>query len=280
MGGKLYLLLSDAKRPYLRYCVRMRQWLISSAVWLLVSSPGFGQELDALPSAPPPGTIDLRAFRLDEHVDHPNDRQVYVPQAVSVLDAPEGQTLQIDINRIYPIPVTTQMGNGVMVERTVEFTSGRVIYPIHFRYGRIDVLAKLPLGPGLHPCIWLLRSDDTWPPEIDIAEVIGQTSARTHTVRTNFITGNFENANYEHDKDVPITTDFQIFSLIAEPGKLTWLIDGQIVRTAKVPPYYLGNHFDLVISGAVGEAWAGEFGSPDTLQQARIEIGRISVTPD
>jgi len=238
----------------------------------------FAQELDSDSPALP--SLDLRSLQISDHIDHPSDRQVYTPQNVSIEDTPDGQTLVIQINRVPAQPVTTVLGNKDIIERTVEFTSGRVIYPIQFTSGRIDVLAKLPLGAGLHPCIWLLRSDESWPPEIDIAEVIGKTSARTHTVRTNFITGTWDSANYDNSVDVPVTTDFQIFSLIVKPGKLTWLIDGQVVRTAKTPPNYINGPFDLVISGAVGEAWANEFGSPDTLDSARIEVGRINVIRD
>lgn len=270
---------------------------LSGLACFLITTHEFAlaQELDSDPAAVPKAhapaavpqqirpalpTLDLRNLQISDHVDHPYDRQIYTPENVSVHQDAVGQTLVIQINRIPPRRVTSVMGNGEPVERIAEFASARVIYPIHFTTGRIDVLAKLPLGSGLHPCIWLLRSDESWPPEIDIAEVIGKTSDQTNTVRTNFITGTWDNANYDNSRDVPITRDFQVFSIVVKPDKLTWLIDGQVVRTAKIPPGYLNGTFDLVISGAVGEAWEDEFGSPDTLDSARIEVGQITVRRD
>ena len=44
-------------------------------------------------------------------------------------------------------------------------------YPgFRFEYGYVQVVVRLPDGPGLWPAFWLLASDLKWPPEIDIFE--------------------------------------------------------------------------------------------------------------
>jgi beta-glucanase (GH16 family) len=62
-------------------------------------------------------------------------------------------------------------------------------YPsVHFKYGLVQVVARLPFGKGLWPAIWLIPSDGSWPPEIDIVEHWDtQTTARAtlHTGKQN-----------------------------------------------------------------------------------------------
>ncbi len=52
-----------------------------------------------------------------------------------------------------------------------------------FKYGRIDIRAKLPIGKGIWPALWLMPQDNvygTWPKsgEIDMMEAIGSEPAR------------------------------------------------------------------------------------------------------
>jgi beta-glucanase (GH16 family) len=43
-------------------------------------------------------------------------------------------------------------------------------HSVHFKYGFVRVVARLPFGKGLWPAIWLIPADGSWPPEIDIVE--------------------------------------------------------------------------------------------------------------
>jgi beta-glucanase (GH16 family) len=57
---------------------------------------------------------------------------------------------------------------------------------VEFQYGTIEVRAKLPLGHGLWPAIWMLGhdiSDIGWPAcgEIDIMEYVGRAPHEIHT---------------------------------------------------------------------------------------------------
>ncbi len=63
-----------------------------------------------------------------------------------------------------------------------EFSSGKIRtkYRGDWKYGRIEVRAKLPMGQGMWPAIWMLPTDDVYggwaaSGEIDIMEYRGQT---------------------------------------------------------------------------------------------------------
>ncbi|MFT3704737.1 MAG: glycoside hydrolase family 16 protein [Agriterribacter sp.] len=83
-----------------------------------------------------------------------------------------------------------QVGKGVLTISAIkenydgaQYTSARLVSKGKgdWKYGRIEVRAKLPSGKGLWPAIWMLSSDNAygdWPQtgEIDIMEHVGYVS--------------------------------------------------------------------------------------------------------
>ncbi|ARS40744.1 hypothetical protein CA265_14195 [Sphingobacteriaceae bacterium GW460-11-11-14-LB5] len=83
--------------------------------------------------------------------------------------------------------------------KDAKFTSASIITlnKKHFKYGKIEVLAKVPKGIGGWPAIWMLginRTEVKWPNcgEIDILEYIGKDSAAVYgTVHYSDIDGKY-----------------------------------------------------------------------------------------
>jgi beta-glucanase (GH16 family) len=92
-----------------------------------------------------------------------DEREWYLPSQVHV----ENGALALVAQRT---PTEGSDVNGH--PKTYTCRSGMVTtYPsVHFKYGFVRVVARLPFGKGLWPAIWLIPSDGSWPPEIDIVE--------------------------------------------------------------------------------------------------------------
>lgn len=123
-----------------------------------------------------------------------------------------------------------------------------------FRYGRIDVKAKLPRGKGIFPAIWLLPQSDASFPEIDIIEFLGSKPNEIWHVMHYEQNGERNRAFHKVTAD-DFSSDFHVFSLEWTEQSMTWLIDGKITYT--VDSYVPSEKMYLYINTAVGGNWPG-----------------------
>jgi beta-glucanase (GH16 family) len=104
-------------------------------------------------------------------------------------------------------------------------------------YGYFEIEAKLPYGQAVWPAFWLLPSDTSWPPEIDVFEgrgqVHGQFAMSTHW--TDPGTGKQKTCSVE--KNIPdIDTAFHKYGVLWQPEGITYLIDRVPVYQIPSPP--------------------------------------------
>ena len=135
---------------------------IPAAKWKLAFSTDFpGTKLDTstwaecYPWSPsPPGCTNF---------GNADEREWYLPSQVHVEDG----ALALVAQRT-PTAGADVHGNP----KTYTCRSGMVTTysSVHFKYGLVQVTARLPFGKGLWPAIWLIPADGSWPPEIDIVE--------------------------------------------------------------------------------------------------------------
>src|SRR5205085_1194654 len=93
-----------------------------------------------------------------------------------------------ELNSYHPDELSMTGGNLIIRSRPVPgarrgtqpYISGRVTTQnrFEFLYGTVEVRAKLPATQGLWPAIWMLPRDRSWPPEIDVMEMLGQNPKR------------------------------------------------------------------------------------------------------
>lgn len=106
-----------------------------------------------------------------------------------------------------------------------------------FRYGRVDVRAKIPTETGMWPAIWMMASkqDYQWPMEgeIDIMELVSQEPDRLYsTVHSGIAGGNNYHTvgdTYQIDQGT-FFDNYHVYSLVWEPGALRFYVDDELIE--------------------------------------------------
>jgi beta-glucanase (GH16 family) len=116
-------------------------------------------------------------------------------------------------------------------------------------YGYFEMRAKLPRGKGLWPAFWLLPLDQSWPPEIDVMESIGDPAVV-------FVTTHSKASKQEGFERRIAPNEFHNFAVSWDPANVIWYIDGREAGRHATPadmhkPMY------MLANLAVGGNWPG-----------------------
>lgn len=143
-------------------------------------------------------------------------------------------------------------------------------------YGYFEMRARLPAGKGLWPAFWLLPENKTWPPEIDIFEVLGDRPDIAYMTIHSTVA---QTVGFK----VPVTDvadGYHTYGLLWGRQEIAWYFDGREVARAPTPadlhiPMY------LLINLAVGGHWPG---APDGSTRFPAELAvsyvRAYATPE
>lgn len=130
-------------------------------------------------------------------------------------------------------------------QTTRQFSSARLstLGKAAWRYGRVEVRARLPQGQGTWPAIWMLPEKDTYGTwaasgEIDIMEAVnlGTPCAKCSTGREDTILGTLhfggrwpDNRHKGEEVSLPTVLDrqFHTYAIEWHPGRIVWQFDGQ-----------------------------------------------------
>ncbi len=172
--------------------------------------------------------------------------------------------------RAHPIPIP-----DLKFAENLPFASGLLTtyQRFSFTYGYVDICARVPKGKGLWPAFWLLPVDQTWPPEIDVMEVLGQNVSEYHATAHSRAGG--KDVEFSNKIATPdLSDDFHVYAMRWTADEVVWYFDGRRVASAPTPadmhkPMY------LLVNLAVG-GWAEP---PDALTTfpADFHISRIRV---
>ncbi len=152
-----------------------------------------------------------------------------------------------------------------------------------FRYGRVEVRAKLPQGKGVWPAIWMMgtnRASVGWPRcgEIDIMEFVGKEPTAVHATMHYSKDGQHASKGGQLKTTAPYD-DFHVYAVDWYPDHMDFYFDQQKYFTFDVDlagagpdnpfrkPHYL--LINLALGGSWEEGVAAKAGDP---RRARVGI--------
>jgi beta-glucanase (GH16 family) len=135
-----------------------------------------------------------------------------------------------------------------------------------FTYGRIDIRAKMPVGKGIWPALWMLGaniSQVSWPRcgEIDIMEYLGHIPKQVHgTVHYNDGGHRYIGGQYTLSGSEGFNAKFHVFTILWSEYGIRWYVDYQPFYSiddtdVKFEAFRLPQFF--IMNVAVGGVWPG-----------------------
>lgn len=157
-----------------------------------------------------------------------------------------------------------------------------------WKYGRIEVRAKLPNNRGIWPAIWMLPSDQThggWPGsgEIDIMEYVGyqpdSVYSTVHTERFNGMKNTQKTAGIHTET---VASDFHVYVLDWDADHMAFYMDGQPINTFQnlrdgVDAWPFDRPFHLLLNVAVGGNWGGKKGVDEAAFPQKMLVDYVRV---
>ena len=170
------------------------------------------------------------------------------------------------------------------------YTSARMVTSNKkdWRFGRVEIRAKLPKGRGTWPAGWMLGSNINtvgWPQcgEVDILEHVGYDP--------DTIVGSIHSTAYNHIKGTQKTkrifiknpyTEFHVYACEWDTNKMVFFLDGAPYltvqnehKTEKEWPF--NNPMYILLNVAVGGDWGGTKGIDESIFPVRMEVDYVRV---
>lgn len=170
-----------------------------------------------------------------------------------------------------------------------KYTSARLITKGKgdWKYGRIEVRAKIPKGLGTWPAIWMLASTSplNWPDdgEIDIMEHVGYDQGvihgTIHCKKYNHVIGTQKTAT---TTVADCSDNFHVYAMEWTAEKVNIFIDSTGYFTfsnehSGYDAWPFDNPMHLLLNIAVGGNWGGQKGVDDSIWPVKMEIDYVRV---
>ncbi len=171
-----------------------------------------------------------------------------------------------------------------------EYTSARMVTKNKgdWKYGRVEVRAKLPKGRGLWPAIWMLPTDwkyGGWPAsgEIDIMEHVGYNPDSLYgTVHTKSFNHSIHTQVGKNIRLPEPYTTFHVYAIEWYADRIDFIFDGATYLTFKnsgkgSAEWPFDQNFHLILNIATGGNWGGQKGIDESIFPGTMEVDYVRV---
>jgi beta-glucanase (GH16 family) len=190
------------------------------------------------------GPLDTSNWNTQYHwgsVTINNELESYVPEEVIVSDG----ALHLRAEK--------KDTNGQPYASGVVTTMDHVV----FTYGAVETRFRIPTGQGMWPAFWLMAQDRTWPPELDIFEIIGSNPSQyTMTVHARDSSNNHVSF-FDAYNGPDFSQDWHVATFVWSRDSLVWYVDGQERRRYEDAQYIPNTPMYVIANLAVGGSWRG-----------------------
>jgi beta-glucanase (GH16 family) len=154
-----------------------------------------------------------------------------------------------------------------------------------FKYGKLEVRAKLSQGQGSWPAIWLLGENGTWPDngEIDVMEHLNFDTIFYQTMHSYYI----DKLNHRKDPQYFTTAafnanDFNVYGMEWFADRIDLFINGKktfsypkILNDTTGKQWPFDQPFYIILDQALGGNWPGPVNKNDLPQQMIVDWVRV-----
>lgn len=156
---------------------------------------------------------------------NPEEKEWYLPSQDRVI----GGALHLIAQRVRTEGTTSSGAPKVYSCRSGMVTT----YPsFQFKYGYVQISARIPGNAGLWSGLWLAAANFKWPPEVDILERWGP-PASVAGVYLHPSQGPTDRTHLTPAVAAGLSTGWHTFAIRWTAGQITWYVDGKTIMVAR-----------------------------------------------